>query len=108
MTTVTEKLTREHRSCDDAFAGAEAPAVDGDLSAARDGLERFVTDMERHFRREEQVLFPAFEARTGQTQGPTQVMRGEHEQMRQLFRELQQCLAENRVRKAPVHEEPSG
>jgi hemerythrin-like domain-containing protein len=94
MQTVTEKLTREHRSCDDLFAAAEAGAADGDLDAARSGLESFVTDMERHFQREEQVLFPAFEARTGQSQGPTMVMRGEHEQMRQLFRELQQSLVQ--------------
>jgi hemerythrin-like domain-containing protein len=93
MQTVTERMTGEHRSCDDLFAAAEAGAADGDLDAARSGLERFVTDMEHHFQREEQVLFPAFEARTGQSQGPTMVMRGEHEQMRQLFRELQQSLA---------------
>lgn len=93
MHTVTEKMTREHRSCDDLFASAEAAVAAGDPDAARRGLERFVTDMERHFQREEQVLFPAFEARTGQSQGPTMVMRGEHEQMRQLFRELQQSLA---------------
>ncbi len=94
MQTVTEKLTREHRSCDDLFAVAEAGAADGDLDAAKRGLEGFVTDMERHFQREEQVLFPAFEARTGQSQGPTMVMRGEHEQMRRLFRELEQSLTQ--------------
>ena len=93
MQTVTERLTGEHRSCDDLFAAAEAGAADGNLDAARSGLESFVTDMEHHFQREEQVLFPAFEARTGQSQGPTMVMRGEHEQMRQLFRELRQSLA---------------
>jgi len=92
MQTITERLTGEHRSCDDLFAAAEAGGVDGDLDAARKGLESFVGDMENHFQREEQVLFPAFEARTGQSQGPTMVMRGEHEQMRQLFRELQQSL----------------
>jgi DUF438 domain-containing protein len=36
-------------------------------------------------RREEQTLFPAFEARTGMTMGPTQVMRMEHGQMRELI-----------------------
>jgi iron-sulfur cluster repair protein YtfE (RIC family) len=94
MPTLTEKLTGEHRSCDDLFAGAETPVADGNMVAARNGLKRFVAAMERHFRREEEVLFPAFEARTGQTQGPTLVMRGEHEQMRQLFRELQKSLGE--------------
>jgi hemerythrin-like domain-containing protein len=31
------------------------------------------------------VLFPAFEQRTGMSMGPTQVMRMEHVQMRELF-----------------------
>jgi len=92
MLTVSEKMTGEHRSCDHLFAGAETPAANGDLEAARSGLERFVAEMERHFEREEQVLFPAFEQRTGQTQGPTLVMRGEHQQMRRLLRELEQSL----------------
>jgi hemerythrin-like domain-containing protein len=34
------------------------------------------------------VLFPAFEARTGMSMGPTQVMRAEHEQMRALIEDL--------------------
>jgi len=37
---------------------------------------------------EEEVLFPAFEARTGNSMGPTQVMRMEHAQMRGLLQEM--------------------
>ena len=92
MQTISEKMTLEHRSCDELFAAAEAVAAEGDLSAASSGLARFISDMEQHFQREEEVLFPAFEARTGQAQGPTMVMRSEHRQMRQLFQELQQSL----------------
>ena len=43
---------------------------------------------QRHFQMEEEVLFPAFEAATGMTGGPTQVMRGEHDQMRALLEQL--------------------
>jgi len=37
---------------------------------------------------EEEALFPAFEARTGMTQGPTQMMRMEHVQMRELLDQM--------------------
>jgi hemerythrin-like domain-containing protein len=49
--------------------------------------------MAHHFAMEEAVLFPAFEARTGMSMGPTQVMRSEHEQMRGLIRDMAQALA---------------
>jgi hemerythrin-like domain-containing protein len=42
---------------------------------------------------EERVLFPGFEAKTGQTMGPTQVMRAEHVQMRDLMGQMQAALA---------------
>jgi hemerythrin-like domain-containing protein len=48
--------------------------------------------MRRHFAREEQVLFPAFEAATGMTSGPTAVMRMEHRQIEQLMASLQAAL----------------
>ena len=35
-------------------------------------------------------MFPAFEDATGMTQGPTMVMRIEHEQMKQLLNSLQE------------------
>jgi DUF438 domain-containing protein len=48
--------------------------------------------MERHFSREEEVLFPAFEHRSGGG-GPSTVMRMEHAQMRALFQEMGDALA---------------
>lgn len=39
------------------------------------------------------MLFPAFENATGMTQGPTQVMRMEHGQMRELTEQMNQALA---------------
>lgn len=41
-----------------------------------------------HFSHEESTLFPAFENATGMTQGPTMMMRSEHEQMRDLLDQL--------------------
>ncbi len=48
--------------------------------------------MEHHFSMEESVLFPSFEERVGQTMGPTQMMRMEHTQMRQLFTDMAQAV----------------
>ena len=48
--------------------------------------------MEQHFVAEEAILFPAFEAKTGMTRGPTEVMRVEHAQMRELLSAALQSL----------------
>ena len=49
--------------------------------------------MLRHFSMEEEVMFPAFEAKTGMTSGgPTAVMRMEHEQMRGLLEQMSSAL----------------
>ena len=45
--------------------------------------------MKAHFEAEEGLLFPAFEAATGMSAGPTQMMRHEHEQMRSLLSQLE-------------------
>jgi hemerythrin-like domain-containing protein len=37
-------------------------------------------------------LFPTFEAKTGMSMGPTQVMRMEHQQMRALFEDAQAAI----------------
>ena len=78
-------MLEDHRHCDDLFAAAEQSAGDGDLVAARLAFGQFRDAVLRHFTGEEATLFPAFEERTGMRMGPTQVMRGEHAQMRELL-----------------------
>jgi hemerythrin-like domain-containing protein len=48
--------------------------------------------MARHLAMEEDVLFPAFEKRTGMREGPTEVMRMEHAQMRDLLEEMARAV----------------
>ena len=48
----------------------------------------------RHFDAEEAILFPAFEAHTGMSMGPTRVMRNEHDQMRELLDAAKKALDE--------------
>jgi hemerythrin-like domain-containing protein len=81
-------MTRDHRNCDELFAAAETAVTIGDWPRAARAFESFRGAMERHFRMEEEALFPAFEAHTGMTGGPTEVMRTEHAEMRELFERI--------------------
>ncbi|MHB1590243.1 MAG: hemerythrin domain-containing protein, partial [Sulfuricella sp.] len=55
-------------------------------------FQAFLRAMRRHFKMEEEVLFPAFEQRTGMSMGPTQVMRTEHAQMNELLDAMEDAL----------------
>ena len=85
MSPLIRFLSEEHNACDDDFVEAENAVAAADWNAARSAYEAFRAAMRRHFAHEEEVLFPAFEARTGMTGGPTWVMRGEHQQMNSLM-----------------------
>jgi iron-sulfur cluster repair protein YtfE (RIC family) len=93
MSILTEPLRHHHKHCDDLFATAEAAVADRDWSGAQQLLPDFIATMETHFRTEEETLFPAFEAATGMTMGPTRMMRVEHAQMRELFGQMSGALA---------------
>lgn len=93
MQTISSYLTSDHRRCDNHFAAAEAYATEQNWAAATTCFEQFLSAMTRHFEIEEQVLFPAFEQRTGSVMGPTQMMRMEHSQMRELFERMADAIA---------------
>lgn len=93
MRTIMDFLGTDHRACDDLFAAAEAAAAKKIWDDARALFKRFHDAMEHHLTMEEEVLFPAFEARTGMTGGPTQVMRMEHVQMRGLMDDMTNAVA---------------
>ena len=83
MNTISQFLTADHRRCDHFFAGAEAP-VKPDWASIQENFTQFHSALIHHFFMEEKVLFPAFEQVTGNTMGPTRMMRMEHEQMLEL------------------------
>lgn len=93
METISNYLASDHRQCDDYFAAAEEFAAKGNWDAAKDSFEQFRSAMTHHFGMEEQLLFPAFERETGNTMGPTRMMRMEHEQMRELFTHMAAAVA---------------
>lgn len=89
---IIQTMTGDHRRCDDLFAKAEELVSQDNWELAGTAFTAFRDRTENHFVQEETVLFPAFEERTGQTMGPTQMMRSEHLQMRQLFAEMATAL----------------
>ena len=93
METISNYLASDHRQCDDYFAVAEEFAAKQDWPAATASFEQFHSAMAHHFEMEEQILFPAFERETGNTMGPTRMMRMEHEQMRELFTHMAAAVA---------------
>lgn len=88
-------FTSDHRACDQEWALVEKAVDDGDAARAREAFAVFDASMRRHLAMEEDVLFPAFEARTGSSMGPTQVMRIEHERMRGLLAQMAATAASN-------------
>jgi len=69
MSTILNFLSNDHRACDDLFASAESAAAQQNWHSARALFDQFQTAMSHHLSMEETVLFPAFEARIGNSMG---------------------------------------
>ena len=95
MNSIPEFMTSDHRRCDTLFNDTEAAIGEGDWDRATINWRAFHQAVELHFRMEEEQLFPAFEQATGNTAGPTAVMRMEHQQMRQLFAQIEQTMTQH-------------
>jgi len=89
---IKEFMAQDHKDCDSLFADAETAAAAENWDQATQSFKAFIAAMEHHLGMEENVLFPAFEQATGMTMGPTQMMRMEHAQMRELFSEMQEAV----------------
>jgi hemerythrin-like domain-containing protein len=92
MSTIAATMTADHRHCDEYFSAAEAAASRADWAEAERLFRLFREATLNHFALEEERLFPAFEGHIGHGMGPTQVMRMEHNQMRQLMDEMEASL----------------
>ncbi len=93
MSEISQYMTQDHRSCDELFAAAEEAVNDQNWDEANTQFANFEQAMERHLGMEEETLFPEFEQVTGNTMGPTQMMRMEHQQMRDLIQQMRVALA---------------
>lgn len=83
-----DTLTQDHRRCDRLLALVERTTQGGDWAAIGKDTALFRDALERHFRFEEEVLFPALEDQLPMAAGPTGVMRMEHAQMREMLEDL--------------------
>jgi DUF438 domain-containing protein len=92
MHAISHYLTADHTHCDNLFAEAENAVARDDWDTATTHFQAFDTATRLHFAREENILFPAFEARTGMTHGPTAVMRGEHVEIRETLQGMADAL----------------
>ena len=88
MNTISSFLTSDHRACDNEFANLENAIASLNWEEAKNQFNKFSADLLHHFDMEEKVMFPVFEEVTGMTQGPTMVMRMEHNQMRSILEDL--------------------
>lgn len=83
MTTITSFMSKDHDELDGALERARGEA---DPVEAKRFLSRFVDGLKAHIGWEEDILFPAFEEKTGlQDSGPTAVMRLEHRRIEELL-----------------------
>ena len=82
-------FTRDHQDCDDLWAELEEKLDEGDEASVQGLWQAFENSIRRHLAMEEDVLFPAFDARSGMGGGgPTAMMRMEHQQMRGLLDQI--------------------
>lgn len=86
-------LTADHRHCDECLGLLRSQAIAGHWAGAAEAFARADHDIRAHFAAEEEVLFPAFEASSGMTCGPTAVMRMEHDEARELLLDLSEAIA---------------
>jgi len=89
---ISHYLTTEHRACDDLFAKAESAAAEKNWEAAEKAFLEFANETLLHFKKEEEEFFPTFEAKTGNAEGPTNVMRFEHDQVRGLIGKIADAI----------------
>ncbi len=89
---IKEFMSGDHKFCDEGFADFENAVARGDMNAAKTAFAKMQREFEEHFAMEEKTLFPAFEAKSGMSCGPTEVMRREHEQMRFNMGMLQKAV----------------
>ncbi len=100
---INEALSWDHDRLDALEEAAFRKRAAGDLRSAEELYAEFAAGLKRHIGFEEELLFPAFEQRTGfpPTAGPTAVMRAEHREIRELLDRIEAGIADAA---APVEE----
>lgn len=87
--TVTDYLQTDHRRLDGIMERFSSAVREGRWADALSDFREFNLGLRRHIRIEEEVLFPAFEEKTGMVDsGPTFVMKMEHTEIKDLLERI--------------------
>ena len=87
-------FTQDHQDCDARWAELEDQLAGADEATGQALWQVFDSSMRRHLAMEEDILFPAFDSRSGMAGGgPTAMMRMEHMQMRGLLDQIGASMA---------------
>ncbi|UJF17864.1 hemerythrin domain-containing protein [Vibrio sp. SS-MA-C1-2] len=92
MSTIYSVLTQHHNQCDSILELTKSAINHDKWQEADNHWKNFQRELNCHIEQEEDVLFPAFEEKTGMTQGPTMVMRMEHVEIKQLMTNVQSAI----------------
>jgi iron-sulfur cluster repair protein YtfE (RIC family) len=86
---------KDHERLDDLFRQFQE-LKNSDVLKAEDVFREFKRGLQRHIVWEEEILFPVFEEKTGiMACGPTQVMRMEHQKIKQCLEDIYEKVQEN-------------
>jgi len=97
---IKEYMTKDHRDCDLLYAPLEEALGKGDFEKALELFVPFKKAMLDHFAMEEEVLFPKMEEYIGGGEGPTYVMKMEHNQIRNILDQLGNAIENKDQQKA--------
>ncbi len=89
MEKISDTFSSDHVRCDELFFRSEEHVQRHEWWQAKETLTRFIEEMDEHFFNEEDILFPALNKHSANAAGPTRVMRLEHDDMRQLMKDMQ-------------------
>jgi regulator of cell morphogenesis and NO signaling len=88
--TITAWYEKDHDRLDELFKTFQTSKW-SDVAKAKDAFREFKVGLQRHIVWEEELLFPMWEEKTGMIEdGPTPVMRFEHEQIKKLLDDIHQ------------------
>ena len=97
MTTISNFLAADHVYCDVLFDTLESLVAQKMWGPANTALDLFNHFLTLHFSMEEDVLFPEFEKATGNSTGPTSVMRLDHQHLRGIISRLLDAITQHDV-----------
>ena len=95
--TITALYEKDHDRLDELFKTFQT-SKRSDFAKAKEAFKEFKVGLQRHIVWEEELLFPMWEEKTGMIEdGPTPVMRFEHEQIKKLLEAIHQKVEQQNL-----------